>query len=171
DTPLFIELMDTIEGLPEYLIETFRERIGKRLANVTPNVTETSGNSVSVSVPVSVTVVPTLVRNAGRSTPEAEEVVSEIEPFPCRGKLKTWILPKAKLAEYEKTYEHLDVLDQMKRAWQWVQDRPTQRKTAKGMPQYLSNWLNRECNSGRGKSEKARPPSISGKKGGNESWE
>lgn len=70
--------------------------------------------------------------------------VEGIEPFPCKGTIKEWVLTEAKLAEYVDLYPGLDVLQFIKKLRQWAVDTPAKRKTAKGMPSFLGRNIGRE---------------------------
>jgi len=54
-----------------------------------------------------------------------------------------WELPSEKLAEYEKTFRDIDIHRELLKAAQWLLDNPGRRKTARGMPRFLSGWLSR----------------------------
>lgn len=62
---------------------------------------------------------------------------------------KIWGLAQAKLDEYQQSYPGIDALAECRKALQWSRDNPTKRKTAKGMPKFLSGWLSRAQDSGR----------------------
>lgn len=78
---------------------------------------------------------------------EEEKPTTASEPifltFKCDGKVKTWDLLESRVQRYEANYKTIDVRDQMRRAWQWLDDNPHKRKTPRGMPNYLTSWLNR----------------------------
>ena len=59
---------------------------------------------------------------------------------------KTWGLTAAKLAEYRETFPGFDVEAELRLARQWCIDNPGKRKTAKGMPKFLTSWLSRKTN-------------------------
>ncbi|MEX2138595.1 MAG: hypothetical protein WD894_05000 [Pirellulales bacterium] len=64
--------------------------------------------------------------------------------FPTSGKdPKEWTLPQAKLDEYIDAYPGLDVRSEMIKARQWARDNPTKRKSAGGMPAFLTRWINK----------------------------
>lgn len=67
----------------------------------------------------------------------------------CDGNQKDWHLFAGKLAEWEESYPHMDVLAECARARQWLRDNPKRRKTAPGMPRFLGNWLSRAQDGGR----------------------
>jgi hypothetical protein len=80
--------------------------------------------------------------------------------FPTVGKgKKQWSLIEAKLAEYRESFPGVDVLAECRKALQWCRDNPTKRKTARGMPAFLTRWLGKAQNAGRAASNgKAGPP-------------
>ncbi len=83
-------------------------------------------------------------RNGKQSAVE----LSEFE-FPTAGKgPKTWTMPKAKLDEYIQSFPALDVRLILCSARQWCRDNPRNRKTARGMPAFLTRWLNKEQDRG-----------------------
>ncbi len=63
---------------------------------------------------------------------------------------KSWTLTTAHLADLSSDYEHLNVLAECRKAYAWVKAKPSRRKTAKGMPAFLVNWLNRAADQGGG---------------------
>jgi hypothetical protein len=102
---------------------------------------------------------------ADHSTPESsrvesigeEEVCTEtllvsVPPyrlFPCDGIPKEFLLTDLKIIQYRETFPNLDVEAECRKAWQWCQDNPTKRKTARGIPAFLTRWLGRAQNSKR----------------------
>jgi len=78
---------------------------------------------------------------AGQLTTRQKSILE----FPCNGPVPAWILTEGQLAEWSRLYPGLDVLDQCRRALAWVQ--ANGRKTAKGMPKFIVNWLNRQNDS------------------------
>ena len=92
-------------------------------------------------------------RNAGscvvETTPQQaaatrSEEVTEFGFVVCNG--SEWFLPKSKFEEYRQTFPELDLPTEFRKACQWTRDNPKKRKTAKGMPAFLGNWLSREQN-------------------------
>lgn len=70
--------------------------------------------------------------------------------FPTVGKgPKEWNLTEAKLAEYQESFPGADVLAECRKARQWCVDNPTKRKTARGLPAFLTRWLGKAQDSGR----------------------
>lgn len=90
------------------------------------------------------------------ATPPADSIME----FPVKGTPGTWYLTQAKRDEWHETYgDLLNVDRELKRARQWLVDNPTKKKTAKGMPKFLSGWLARENDKGgRGGTAQAEPP-------------
>lgn len=52
-------------------------------------------------------------------------------------------ITRTQVSQWESTYPHLDIVDQIKRAKQWLIDNPSRGKTARGMAKYLGGWLAR----------------------------
>jgi hypothetical protein len=73
--------------------------------------------------------------------------------FSCTGTPREYHLLKSKLAEYREVYDTLDVEREVKKAHQWLVDNPTHRKTARGMPRFLCNWMSRSADRGGSRSE------------------
>lgn len=83
-------------------------------------------------------------QSSPRNDRQAVEVVFE---FPLSGKGQTYRLPPSKMTEYRQTFPGVDVEQELRLAWQWLQDNPRKRKTRQGMPQFLSGWLKRSRDS------------------------
>lgn len=87
-------------------------------------------------------------RRGDASAQPPPPTVKPVMVFPCIGKNgdpREWGLSPAYLAELSAGYEGVDVLAECRKALAWVKaNRP---KTAKGMPAYLVNWLNRSTRS------------------------
>ncbi|NNJ24638.1 hypothetical protein [Alienimonas chondri] len=108
---------------------------------------------------------PELEPDTGEESPVAPScpttALAAAEPptemvFPTTGKgAKEWALTEAKLAEYVEAYPALDVPAEMRKARQWCRDNAPKRKTAKGMPAFLTRWLNHAQNSGQGRANDA----------------
>lgn len=78
--------------------------------------------------------------------------------FPCDGAIGAWSLTDAQLVRWTEQYPALDVLAECRKALAWIEATPQRRKTAKGMPTFLVNWLNRATNDPRS----ARRPALVG---------
>jgi hypothetical protein len=63
--------------------------------------------------------------------------------FQTDGAIREWALYPAKVSEYKALFPSIDVEFEMRKACQWIKDNPSKRKTAKGMPSFLTNWLSR----------------------------
>ena len=74
----------------------------------------------------------------------AKPVDTVVLTFPTNGPTKTWDLLQSRVDVYVERYPSLDVLQVLTHALQWIEDNPTKRKTAKGMPNFLTQWLNRQ---------------------------
>lgn len=77
------------------------------------------------------------------NTPNNIPLTTHIISFPLRSG-EEWKLSKEKLSELKQSFPSLDVEQQIRCARQWCIDNPTKRKTASGMPKFLSNWLTRQ---------------------------
>jgi hypothetical protein len=67
------------------------------------------------------------------------------------------------LAEWSKSFPHLDVPAELRKARQWCVDNAAKRKTAHGMVRFLGGWLARSQDNGRGQrrgGDGAPEPSI-----------
>lgn len=77
--------------------------------------------------------------------PPAETVMS----FECVGSGgKVWHLVQPQIDTWQCDYPNLDVLQQMRMAFNWVGANPRNRKTVVGMQSFLVSWLNRAVKSG-----------------------
>ncbi len=95
--------------------------------------------------------------------PEPKSVSSPAEEkkfltFSCTGESKEFHLLKPKVEEYRKTYDTLDVEQELKKARQWLSDNPGRRKTARGMTRFLGNWLSRAADRGSFMQQSDRKP-------------
>lgn len=78
--------------------------------------------------------------------------------FPTDGNPKSWDLTEAVVAELAAAYPSLDVLAEARKALAWVQADASRKKTARGMRRFLTGWLGRAQDSGRGRKPGAAPP-------------
>jgi hypothetical protein len=62
----------------------------------------------------------------------------------------TWLLRQSLFDRWSALYPNLDVLKEISKAMAWIESNPGRRKTAKGMPAFLVNWLNRATDNSRG---------------------
>lgn len=58
-----------------------------------------------------------------------------------------WTLPAKNLDQYRKRYPHLNLDHEFQDAAQWCEDNKPERKTASGMPRFVTGWLKRSENS------------------------
>lgn len=77
---------------------------------------------------------------------KAEKIYQPEIIFKCHGKEKSWYLTEQFLATAREAFPSLPVLEIIKGAWFWTENNPERRKTAKGMPRFLSNWIANENN-------------------------
>lgn len=70
--------------------------------------------------------------------------------FPCPGKPSKWILTKSQVARWQELFPGLDVAATMRDCLAWQEGAGPKRKTARGMTKFLTNWLVRNQDSGRG---------------------
>lgn len=96
----------------------------------------------------------------GKGTEESFALHGSAQPvlvFPTVGTgPKSWALTDAQIAEWQACYPGIDVGSECRKALAWVQ--ANQPKTAKGMPAFLVNWLNRAVDSGRAAKLPAQAP-------------
>lgn len=124
-------------GRPPKPDETLEDNLqGSEKRNLPRNPSGTSGTSSS-SVPTNLELAP---------SPSAPPPSAPVLVFAVTGKgPKSWSLTSEHLADLQRDYEHLDVLAECKRASAWLKANPGRTKTAKGMPAFLVNWLNRSA--------------------------
>ncbi len=79
--------------------------------------------------------------------------------FLVAGKVKLWALRQAHLAKYQAAFPDLDCESQFRKAALWCECNAPKRKTAKGMPRFLQNWLDNAQNRGEGR--KPQQPTTS----------
>lgn len=68
--------------------------------------------------------------------------------YPCRGNPKQWHLTEEQVQKWKDLYPGLDVMGCCRKALAWCEADGRRRKTAKGMPRFLVNWINREVDRG-----------------------
>lgn len=69
-----------------------------------------------------------------------------VEGYPIVGRLKSWDLTEALLAEFQEAFPHRDVIADCRAAKAWCVANPRKRKTADGMPKFLFGWIGRQQN-------------------------
>lgn len=87
-------------------------------------------------------------------------LAAEVLVFECSGKEPTWELHQAQIDDWRKLYSGLDVLAECKKAWAWHKAKSGNKKTARGMPAFLVNWLNRATNSGGNSNARPASPAL-----------
>jgi len=96
---------------------------------------------------------------------EPPEAASEpaILVFPTVGKgPKQFGLTRSMVDAWSDVWPGIDVLAEAKKALAWVNANPTKRKTASGMPAFLTRWCNRAQDRGAASGKAAGPPRPSG---------
>lgn len=73
--------------------------------------------------------------------------VPPVLTFPCAGTVATWVLSDGLLSQIKSVYPSLDVMAQCSLALAKVTSGAVPKKTAKGMPKFLFNWMDRATNS------------------------
>jgi len=76
--------------------------------------------------------------------------------FPCDGPTKEWKVTREVFSSLQEAFSTLDVVSEIRRAYEWILANPDRRKTAKGMRRFLFNWLSRAVDS---RSTSRAPPS------------
>lgn len=61
---------------------------------------------------------------------------------------KTWTLDDKRKEEYAKAYPGLDLELELDKARLWLESNPSRRKTQRGMPRFLTNWLSKASTRG-----------------------
>lgn len=102
----------------------------------------------------------TRAETLSRSAPADDSPV--LLTFPTDGPVSAWHFTEAKRAEYRGWFPSLDIDSEARAALAWISTNPTKRKTASGMPKFLTNWFTRATESGRG-----RVVAVGGRTAGN----
>lgn len=63
--------------------------------------------------------------------------------FDCNGHTKVWHLVQGQVEAWSESYPGVDVMQEMRKAFEWSKASPRSRKTASGMMKFLVSWLNR----------------------------
>lgn len=117
--------------------------------NVHEDETRRDETDVTISASSSKTLAP---KPAASRPADDSPVVFE---YPTKGKTKRWQLRESQLARWRELYS-VDVLAECRSALAWCEANPTKQKTSRGMPAFLTSWLNRAQN--RGQSAGPAPP-------------
>lgn len=59
----------------------------------------------------------------------------------AKGQPELWAIGESGIRDYQDAFPGLDVLAELRRARSWCLSNPDRRKTARGMPRFLHNWL------------------------------
>lgn len=92
-----------------------------------------------------------LSSSASSSATTKEKEIDTTPPllsFPVDGSLSEplWILTQGRVDRWLEQFPNVDVLGECRRALAWAEANPAKRKTARGMPAFLVNWLNSATN-------------------------
>lgn len=68
--------------------------------------------------------------------------------YPCSGRIQEWNLTQSQVDEWAALFPGLDVMRECRAALAWCRANTAKRKTASGMPRFLSSWLTRSQNRG-----------------------
>lgn len=109
-----------------------QRRFNKRSTSVERKSNSSSSSSSSISV-----------------TNVTDSAEPEILSFPVTGKERTWVLRETLYRQFCESYEHLPVMDEMRKALAWLVANPQRQKTTRGMGKFLVGWLNRAVDNGR----------------------
>lgn len=83
-----------------------------------------------------------------RKTASDDDDDEPVLMYPTVGVEREWVLSQSFLKKLNGLYPALDVLTEAKKALAWLIANPSRRKTARGMPRFLVNWLNRANDKG-----------------------
>ena len=75
--------------------------------------------------------------------------ILEIPLISKNGKVKTFPIFQKDIDQWQSVFPALDVLARIKLIRQWNIDNPQRRKTARGIKQHITSWLERDQNSGK----------------------
>lgn len=77
--------------------------------------------------------------------------------YPTRGTPPEFVLTSRQVEHFEGLYMGIDVRQELLKALAWLEASPERRKTARGMPRFLVNWLNRAVDYARNGKGKTGP--------------
>jgi hypothetical protein len=95
---------------------------------------------------------------AETARPSAATEPPALLTFECDGPVKEWHLAQATVDSLRAAYPSLDVLGEARKALAWVQADPGRKKTARGMLRFLTGWMGRAQDHGRGRGVPAAAP-------------
>jgi hypothetical protein len=168
-TPLVSEFALCVQYLPQALHETFRkgleerygerylerlgERYGERYPQRMPHQEQEQEQEQEKEQEQEQEVEVSSARSQAIDAKPPPEQAGSSPPFlvfPTRGKEDSFSITDQDVAEYERLYPGLDVRCELRKALAWIRASPDRMKTAKGMPRFIVNWLNRAVDSARG---------------------
>ena len=115
-----------------------------QLGNVCANIVERAKSAADAGREIRMMfVIP-----AGTLFPD-EQPLPAVLMFGCDGPEPTWGLMRSQLDEWQRLFPALDCLAECRLASAWLAANPTKRKTARGMPRFLLDWLRRAQDTGR----------------------
>jgi len=165
-TPLVSEFALCVQYLPQTLHETFRkgleerygerylerlgersgeryqERYGERYPQRMPHQEQEQEQEKEQEQEVEVSSARSQAIDA-KPPPEEGASSPPFLVFPTRGKMSSFSVTEQDVTEYERLYPSLDVRCELRKALAWIRASPDRMKTAKGMPRFIVNWLNR----------------------------
>ncbi|WP_297029094.1 hypothetical protein, partial [Thermogutta sp.] len=81
--------------------------------------------------------------------------------FPCDGPTKEWRVTREVFFSLQEAFSTVDVVYEIRKAYEWILANPDRRKTAKGMRRFLFNWLSRAADGRRSASRAPPNPLVS----------
>jgi hypothetical protein len=105
------------------------ERRGEKEIEIEVEIEESRGEADSCSELVPI------------SEPTTQDLYYPEIVFPCVGNPKTWALTQKLFNQIQEAYPDAPILDWIKKARLWAETNTAKRKTAKGMPAFLSRWM------------------------------
>jgi hypothetical protein len=123
-------------------------RVGNWRARVLPNLTKPNlTNEEGVPSSCTETCDPDKPESLAPCQPRDDSPV--VMKFPVEGSVPPiWKLRQSRIDKMADLFPSLDVVHQCRLALQWLEDNPTKRKTANGMPRFLTGWMKREVDRG-----------------------
>jgi len=70
-----------------------------------------------------------------------EPTVPPVMVFPTSGKVKTWGMPEALRQTLQDAFPGVEIVSECRRALAWCTANQAKRKTARGMPAFLTRWV------------------------------
>jgi len=147
----------------------YREKLAKRDSMASPSrVLDDSPEEQRCASVTSDADASQVTRGRGRREAEAEErqtkekeekkivgaaappaVLNTVLSFKTDGGEDHWDLDQSQVDAWVDLYPGINVLAECRKSFAWIEANPTRRKTAKGMPRFIVNWLGRATNTPR----------------------